>query len=99
MEGELFGEKEAPVPDVLFGDMLACVDRELKMRRTVYPRWVAQKKLSQAAADLEMRRLRAVRARLLLGEAYRQEWERLGADDVDLDQAIGEMEHLYPEPP
>lgn len=32
----------------------ACADREVKMRRRVYPRWVAGKKMTQAQADREI---------------------------------------------
>ena len=61
----------APVPaDVSFDEMLACVDRELKMRAKVYPRWVADGKLPKRNADLEILRLRAVRLRLLTAEAW-----------------------------
>ena len=42
-------------------EQLACVERELGMRKRTYPRWVANGKLNQAAADLEMRRMEAVR--------------------------------------
>lgn len=63
----LFGE--AQVQDVSFEEMLACVDRELAMRRKVYPRWVRDGKLTQVAADLEVLRMRAVRALLLEAQA------------------------------
>lgn len=49
------------VPDVTIAEQVACVERELGMRKRVYPRWVANGKLNQAAADLEMRRMEAVR--------------------------------------
>lgn len=42
-------------------EQLACVERELGMRKRIYPRWIANGKLNQAAADLEMRRMEAVR--------------------------------------
>lgn len=51
----------APVP---LEDQIACVERELAMRRNVYPRWVKQGKLSQTNADIEMRRMEAVLATL-----------------------------------
>lgn len=41
-------------------DQIACVERELAFRARVYPRWVADRKLLQATADLEMERMRAV---------------------------------------
>lgn len=41
-------------------DQIACVERELRFRAQVYPRWVADKKLLQSKADQEMARMRAV---------------------------------------
>jgi hypothetical protein len=35
-------------------DKLECVKRELAMRKRVYPRWVEQKKMTQAKADHEI---------------------------------------------
>ncbi len=49
------------VPTVTIAEQVACVDRELGMRARVYPRWVKAGKLTQAAADLEMARMTAVR--------------------------------------
>lgn len=70
MADDMFG---AVTPaDVSFEDALACVDRELKMRRQVYPRWVASGKLTQAAADAEVLKMRAVRVGLIKLEAYQQ---------------------------
>jgi len=40
------------------------VDRELKQRADVYPRWVARGKLQQSIADYQVRRLEAVKATL-----------------------------------
>lgn len=51
------------------GELLKCVDREIGFRVRVYPRWVANQKMTQAVADLELRRLRAVRARLVRADA------------------------------
>jgi len=39
---------------------LACVEREIKMRERVYPRWVAAGKMSQEKADLELEVMRAI---------------------------------------
>lgn len=49
-------------------EQIACVERELGMRGRVYPRWVANGKLNKAAADLEIRRMEAVKATLLRAE-------------------------------
>ena len=35
-------------------DKLACVERELKMRKQVYPRWVADRRLSEGKAAHEL---------------------------------------------
>lgn len=42
-------------------DMLACVDREIGMRRSVYPRWVAAGKMKQSRADREIEVMEALR--------------------------------------
>jgi len=39
---------------------LACIEREIKMRERVYPRWVAAGKMSQEKADLELEVMRAI---------------------------------------
>ena len=40
----------------MFSDQakLKCVERELALRRNVYPKWVAQGKMTQAAAQKEI---------------------------------------------
>lgn len=48
------------VAAVSLAEQIACVERELRFRARVYPRWVAGRKLLQATADLEMARMRAV---------------------------------------
>lgn len=40
---------------------IAEVERELALRRRVYPKWVESGKMKQIAADLQMARLTAVR--------------------------------------
>lgn len=45
-------------------DQIACVEREIRMRENTYPRWVAQNKLTQKTATLELDRMRAVLASL-----------------------------------
>jgi hypothetical protein len=56
---------ENSVSDVTIAEQVACVDRELAMRGRVYPRWVKAGKLTQAAADTEIKRMEAVRASLV----------------------------------
>ena len=41
-------------------EQIACIERELGMRVKLYPRWVKGGKLTQAAADEELARMRAV---------------------------------------
>lgn len=45
-------------------DQIKAVKREIAMRDRVYPRWVSQRKLTQAAADRELAAMRAVLATL-----------------------------------
>jgi hypothetical protein len=42
-------------------DILAGVDRELKLRRAVYPRWVSDGKMSQSLADRQIEVFEALR--------------------------------------
>jgi hypothetical protein len=48
-----------PIP-VTLEDQVKCVEREISMRERVYPRWVADKKLTQSTADRELNAMRAV---------------------------------------
>ena len=41
-------------------DQAAAVEREIRMREKLYPRWVRDGKLTQKLADLELERMRAV---------------------------------------
>lgn len=41
-------------------EQIKCVERELRMRRGVYPKWVAAGRLSQARADDEIAAMQAV---------------------------------------
>jgi hypothetical protein len=45
-------------------EQIAEVERELALRRQVYPRRIAEKKMSEGAADLHMRRMEGVLATL-----------------------------------
>lgn len=51
--------------DVTLQDMIDCVTREIGFRRRVYPRWVAAGKLAREKADLEIKRMEAVRTHLM----------------------------------
>jgi hypothetical protein len=62
------------MPDLLpvtLGEQIAEVERELKLRESVYPRRIAAKQMSQTIADRGMDRMRAVLA-TLQGLAGRQ---------------------------
>ena len=41
-------------------EQIACVKRELAMRRSAYPRWVANGKMTQTKADHEIAAMEAV---------------------------------------
>jgi hypothetical protein len=43
-----------------YSEQLACVEREVEMRKVVYPKWVAAGKLSQKKANEEILRMEAV---------------------------------------
>lgn len=51
------------MPDpITSADKRACIERELRMRRRVYPRWVSTGRLTQAQADREIAVMAAVLA-------------------------------------
>lgn len=39
---------------------LSCIEREIKMRRRVYPRWVSDGRMTQAKADDEIKTMEAI---------------------------------------
>jgi hypothetical protein len=41
-------------------EKLKCAQRELEMRKRVYPRWVAENKMTQSFCDREMRVMAAI---------------------------------------
>lgn len=41
-------------------DQIACVRREIAMRRRVYPGWVSSGRMTQEQSDLELTRMQAV---------------------------------------
>ena len=51
--------------EVTLQEQLECIEREISMRSRTYPRWVAERKLTQTLADKEMARMNAVRSTLL----------------------------------
>lgn len=54
---DLFGDAGARVP---LREQIRCVEREIALRRGVYPRWVEAGRLKQAAADREIAAMQAV---------------------------------------
>ena len=98
--------EEATPADVSFEEMIACVDRELKMRAQVYPRWVKDKKLTQEGADRQMLAMRAVRRRIMKAEAFIRAGEEVGAGltmpmalAARIDAVFAGLCARYPEPP
>lgn len=47
-------------PPVTKAERIKCVEREIKMRERVYPRWVEVKRMKQSEADHELRVMRSV---------------------------------------
>lgn len=65
-EADLFG---TPTPDdVSLADQIASVEREIRMRERVYPRWVQSERMTQEKADRELLTMRAVLATLRRAE-------------------------------
>lgn len=58
MTGDLF--PAATPDDVRIEDKIAEIERELGMRRTLYPKWVAEGKLQQADAHRRIITLEAI---------------------------------------
>lgn len=56
---DLFPDAPIPLPA-----QIAAVEREIAMRRRVYPGWVAARKMTQTKADAEIRAMETVLATL-----------------------------------
>ena len=66
MSGDLF---DGPSwRDIRPQDMIEELDREIKVRRRVYPRWVENGKLDPVTADRRILTLQAIKKRLLSDE-------------------------------
>lgn len=63
-------------------DQLACVGRELGMRKGTYPKWVASGRMSQDDADKELARIDAVYKTLKWLEANREKVLMAGGAEV-----------------
>jgi hypothetical protein len=72
-------------PTVNFWDMVACVDREIMMRKRNYPRWVSAGKMPDVQAVKEIARMTAVREALIVAEAQLhaiEEWPKDRCEDL-----------------
>jgi hypothetical protein len=58
-------------------EQIACVEREIALRHRVYPRRVADRKMTQALADKQIAAMSAVLETLLFVRALRQMGEGL----------------------
>ena len=52
-------------------DKLRCIEREIKMRKAVYPKWVAAKRLSQEKADREIAVMEAIKEDYMKGVMHK----------------------------
>lgn len=69
-------------PNIPLAEQLAAVDREIAMRRAVYPHRIRNGKMTQAAAELEIARMTAVRVTLEGLGNQALEWVRFRDDDA-----------------
>lgn len=53
--------------EITIQDMIGEVERELRLRQTVYPRRISERKMRQSEADRHMALMRAVLAKLKEG--------------------------------
>lgn len=61
-KAELFADQQRKIlaQSITVDQQIACVRRELAMRRNVYPKWVANGRMTQQAAEKEMAGMQAV---------------------------------------
>jgi hypothetical protein len=57
---------------ITLADEIACIRRELAMRRRVYPNWVKTGRMKPAEADTELARMQAVLTRLETLQAFEE---------------------------
>lgn len=50
---------------ITLDQQIACVRRELALRKSAYPRWIQSRRMTQATADKEIAAMEAVLATLL----------------------------------
>jgi hypothetical protein len=58
---------------VSMDDMIGCANRELMMRKRVYPKWVADGRMSEQKAETEIRFMTAILEHLLKAAGRREE--------------------------
>lgn len=77
--------------EVTLDQMVACVDREIKMRDKVYPRWVEQKKMLASTMMMELARMRAVRERLVVACAMQRVLDGFVENGVIAPDSLSDM--------
>ena len=71
-------------------DQISCAKRELAMRKSAYPRWVANGKMKQAEADKETDRMAAILETLQnLTTALRSTASQGTYDEIKIRAAVG----------
>lgn len=68
---------------------IACVEREIRLRQKVYPRWVGNRRMSQEKADLEIATMKAVLDTLRTRLALADKAERLA--NANTATPVGEL--------
>jgi hypothetical protein len=58
---------------ISWDDMIGCAKRELLMRKRLYPRWVAEERISQQKADHEIACMAKILEHLLQAAGRREE--------------------------
>lgn len=94
---------------VTFPEMIACVDRELKFRLAVYPRWCSgpKPKMTTKAMNQELERMRAVRRelvrsaalQLVLDEVAKEAGVPMGAQVSRVEEAERQLQGSLPGSP
>ena len=54
----------AAEPPITLRDEIECIKRELKLRRKVYPRWIATQRMAEGYANREIAVMEAILRRL-----------------------------------
>lgn len=51
---------------ITVAEQVKCIERELALRKRVYPRWIEQSKISPGKAEYEIKVMESIRLSLLL---------------------------------